>query len=350
MRWLSVLLLAALASCGSKEGFGLGAIDVLSAGVVNDPANKTLRFDLLRFGLSKFCQEMQKRGVPLKVADAQPVVGRFFATSCQSQVFEDSRQSLVVRFAGRGYTWTNVTGRVGFETEGLVEYAPDFRMHNGAMYIYFQPQNVRESRFRTTLVESTLARAAGGLTGVNPNQMGLQIMDAQLKRGFTVIRYGGSGQMDFAMGLLPEGQTPSRPFQVQHVTHLMLENDRTEIQPGQQDYIGGFKIESEDEALYLTLKLEGAAAVDVLVVPKAAGDGMLARYTAAGGPSIVQGAPLSEPLLTGQAWQRYVALAPGTYFLVIDHSAFLGRVAPQPRLLDTGTARVDYLIQRGARP
>ena len=350
MRWLAVLLLAALASCTSKEGFGLGAIDVLSAGVVNDPANKTLRFDLLRFGLGKFCQEMQKRGVPLKLADGQPATGRFFATSCQSQIFEDERQSLVVRFAGHGYTWSQVTGRIGFETDGLVEYAPDFRMHDGAMYIYFRPQNVSDSRFRTTLVESTLARAAGGLTGVNPNKLGLQIMNAQLKRGFTVIRYGGAGQMDFAMGLLPEGQRPFRPFHRQQVTHELLDNDRTEIHAGQQDYVGGFEIEDEDEALYLTLRLEGTPAVDVLIVPKAAGSGMLSRYTTTGGPALVQGVPLSEPLLAGQPWQRYVALPPGGYYLVIDHSAYLGQVAPAQTVLDNSPARVDYLIQRGSRP
>jgi hypothetical protein len=51
-----------LAGCGNQESLGVSALSVVSAGVVNDPANKSLRFDLLKFGLERFCIEMQRRG------------------------------------------------------------------------------------------------------------------------------------------------------------------------------------------------------------------------------------------------------------------------------------------------
>src|SRR5262245_29023744 len=72
---LSALLLGA---CGNQESLGVSALSVVSAGVVNDPANKSLRFDLLKFGLERFCVEMQRRGAPLKLSDSEPVLGRFF--------------------------------------------------------------------------------------------------------------------------------------------------------------------------------------------------------------------------------------------------------------------------------
>jgi hypothetical protein len=40
--------------------------------------NKSLRFDMLKFGLDSFCHEMLKGGAPLKMADDEPVIGRFF--------------------------------------------------------------------------------------------------------------------------------------------------------------------------------------------------------------------------------------------------------------------------------
>ena len=82
---------------------GDSSLRVLGAGVVNDPANKSLRFDMLKFGLDRFCDEMMKAGAPLKLSDQEPVLGRFFAESCQSQVLdEEARKSFVVQYTGKG--------------------------------------------------------------------------------------------------------------------------------------------------------------------------------------------------------------------------------------------------------
>jgi len=95
--------LGLLGGCGSRESMGDSSLRVLGAGVVNDPANKSLRFDMLKFGLDRFCDEMMKAGAPLKLSDQEPVLGRFFAESCQSQVLdEEARKSFVVQYTGKG--------------------------------------------------------------------------------------------------------------------------------------------------------------------------------------------------------------------------------------------------------
>src|SRR5688572_17032416 len=87
-------LAAGSLGCPKSETLGASAVTILGSGVVNNPSNKSLRFDILKFGLERFCFEMLRRGAPLKMADDQPVIGRFFAESCTSQVIDDeSRKS-----------------------------------------------------------------------------------------------------------------------------------------------------------------------------------------------------------------------------------------------------------------
>src|SRR5688572_8428615 len=96
-RWFVLGL--ALVGCPSREGLGRGSMSVVGAGVINDPENKSLRFDMLKFGLESFCTEMTKGGAPLKLADDQPVVGRFFANACQTQTLdEEARKSFILQY------------------------------------------------------------------------------------------------------------------------------------------------------------------------------------------------------------------------------------------------------------
>jgi hypothetical protein len=350
---LGLLLLLALppAGCGGQEQLGFGAMNVLSQGVINDPANKTLRFDLLRFGLERFCFEMQQRGVALKLRDGEPVAGRFYATSCQSQLLGDAdRQTIAIRYAGTGYGWTNLTGRMGFEAQGFVELAPDFRMHGDAMYIYFRPQNVDANTFRTTLVESQVAGAGMAALQINPDQVGKELVTGQLRRGFTVIRFSERGETDFGMGLIAPGQRPFRPFEIVASTKRTLDNDRTELHSGQQDYIGGFAVEGDDQAITLTLTLDGAPAVDVILLPQLRAQTLLQQYTTQPGPARTQSVPFSAVLGPAQRWQRTIPVPSGIYFLLLDHSDAVGQAAPPQAALDDRAARVDYLIQVGDRP
>jgi hypothetical protein len=342
---------ASLSGCPSREKLGTSALAVLGPGVVNNPANRSLRFDILKFGLDRFCFEMTRRGAPLKLSDDQPVLGRFFADSCQQQVLDDeTRKSLVVRYSGKGWGWTNLSGRIGFHSAGLIEYSPDFQLHEGAMYVYFRPRKIDATSFETRMVESGVARVGMAVTGLDPNQLGKQIVESQLRRGFTVIRYDSEGETDFGLGIVPTGQKPFKPFTIQSSEHVALSNDRTEVHTNQQDFIGGFEVTDDDQALYLTYLLDGAPAVDVFVVPKHVGDQMIEQYVTRPGPaSLIAPPQLDEALAAGSVWKRFVPLTKGFYYVVVDHSSVAGRTSPPANQGDRA-AKVDYLVQLGERP
>jgi hypothetical protein len=355
-RWswfLPTVVLIAASGCASKESFGSHAITVLGAGVINDPANKSLRFDILKFGLDSFCGEMLKGGAPLKFGDDEPVVGRFFADSCESQVLDDeAHKSFIVQYTGKGYAWTNLSRRLGFSSRGVVEYETDFQLSDGAMYVYFRPRQIDGAAFQTTLVES--ARALGGLalSGVNADELGQHIVESQLRRGFTVVRRGAAGDTDFALGLVPTGEQPFKPFEVKRSAKQILANERTEVHSGQQDYVGAFEVKDGNQALYLTVALDGVPNADVLVVPKPVGDTMLDQYLhSAGGASLASPALLDETATQGSGfWQRFVNVEPGRYYVVLDNSSKLGKSAPDSQALDDAAAKLDYLVLLGDRP
>src|SRR6185436_15274705 len=107
------------------------------------------------------------------------------------------------------------------------------------------------------------------------DQLGKHIVESQLRRGFTVIRRNSGGDTDFAFGLVPTGEQPFKPFEVKRTAKQTLANERTEVHTGQQDYVGAFEVKDSNQAIYLTATLDGAANVDMLVVPKPVGDTML---------------------------------------------------------------------------
>lgn len=336
-------LLLANPGCARREAL----VGVVGRGVVNDPRNKSLRFDLLKFGLDQLCRVMTRQGIPLRMRDDEPVSGRFFADTCGSQVIdEQDRQSLVLQYSGRGYAWTAVTGRVGFTSAGIVEYAPDFQLHAGAMYVYFRPRGVTAANVQTLLIESGAATTTMTTLGVDANRAGGAILRGQLERGFTVIRIGAEGESRFGPGYIPRGELPTTPFTVERSRHLTLVNDATEVHPGQQDYVGGFEIERRGQALHLTASLEGTPAVDLLVVPKGYGDQMVGRYVSSPGPAAPGAPPVFEDVLVaGQPYRRTIPLPPGLYYLVLDNSAEIGRTVSDGS--GARAAKIDYLVQIG---
>lgn len=325
----------------------MSSMAVLGSGVVNDPANRSLRFDMLKFGLDQFCEEMLKGGAPLKLADDQPVTGRFFASSCQSQILdEDTRKSFIVQFQGKGYVWGNPLGRVGFTAAGLVEYATDFQRHEGALYVYFRPRLVDATAFQPVMVESSAAQTALTAVGVNPAELGKRVVDGQLRRGFTVIRWSERGDTEFGMGVIELGERPLHPYQVQTEKRVLF-NERTELRPGQQDFVGAFVVEDDDQALYLTLSVDGVPAADALVVPQAVGDTLVDAYVKTPGAQPLAGQSLlDEVVSTGTLTKRYVAVPAGRYYLLLDHSDRAGRTTPS----GTSAAKIDYLVLTGDVP
>jgi hypothetical protein len=124
-------------------------------------------------------------------------------------------------------------------------------------------------------------------------------------------------------------------------------NERTELRPGQQDYVGAFAIEDDDQALYLTISVDGAASVDALVVPQAVGDTLVDAYIKTPGAQPLAGqALLDEVVQPGGLTKRFVAVPPGRYYLLLDHSDRAGRSAPS----GTSAAKVDYLVLTGDVP
>ncbi|MBN2195127.1 MAG: hypothetical protein JW751_20080 [Polyangiaceae bacterium] len=345
--WLTGTLAVAstTAGCTGKESL----VTVVGPGVVNDPRNRTLRFDILQFGLSQLCREMRVMGVPLQMRDDEPVSGRFFADTCGSQVIdEDERQSLVLQFSGRGYAYSSITRRVGFTASGVVEYSPDFQLHDGAMYVYFRPRNVTAAEVQTVLIESGAAASTITKLGVNANEVGSAVVRAQLQRGFTVIRRNANGEVAFGLGFVPEGEVPFVPFMVERSAHLTLANGTTEVHSGQQDYLGGFEITKKRQALHVTATLDGAAAVDLFVVPKAYADQMTGSFVTQPGPAALTAPPVfEEPLVAGPQYRRTIPLPVGIYYLVIDNSAEVGRTAPSGGPTDDRAAKVDFLVQLG---
>lgn len=335
-------------ACGNREAMGVSAMSVVSAGVTNDPSNKSLRFDLLSYGMDRFCVEMRRRGAPLKLSDHEPVLGRFFADGCSAQVIDNAdRQSVVVRFSGKGYAWTNLTGRIGFASTGLVEYAADFQLHDAGMYIYFRPRSVGQATFQTLLIESDMARAGLGVTGVDPQAVGKDIIERQLARGFTVIRDSERGEVHYATGLVPVGQRPFEPYRVVESSKVTLDNDRTELHPGQQDFVGGIHVAEGDRRLSLSLALDGAPAVDVFVVPEIDGQTMLQSYvTRAGGAPLPRAPLLDVELRASQESALALDIPAGNYFLILDHGTSAGRSSPSA---GQQAAKIDYLVQLGAR-
>ncbi len=349
---LTALAVALFSPGCSREGVGKGSLSVLGAGVINNPSNKSLRFDLLKFGLDRFCQEMQRGGAPLKLADDQPVIGRFFATSCRSDVIdEERRQSFVVQFEGRGYAWSQPTGRLGFNLRGMTEYAADFQLEGEAMYVYFRPRLVDATAFQTLMVESKVAQTAMQVAAFNADEFGKRVVDGQLKRGFTVIRWSDKGETEFGMGIVPKGSRPFRPFNVQTEDKIVIANERTEVHAGQQDFVGAFGVEDDDQALYLTVTVDGAPNVDALILPKVIAGPLISAYVEKpGATSVPGGAILDESVTQGSVWKRFINVSPGEYYLMLDNSSGAGRSAPASVGFDDRAAKVDYLVLRGERP
>jgi hypothetical protein len=346
------LVCLCLWGCATSDTLGTKSITFVGQGIVNDPKNRTLRFDLLKFGLESFCTEMRKRGVALKLSDEHPVMGRFFAKECQSEIIDDEqRKSLLLRFTGDGYAWTNVTGRLGFSVVALVEYSTDFQMANDqSLYVYFQPKNVQATTYTTKLVEAAQARGAMALAKVDPDRMGRQILSAQLERGFTVIRRDARGETDYGLGLIAVGTTPFVPFQIDSAKRT-LANDRTELHAGQQDFVGGFEVTGNGQALTITALIDGAPSVDVLLISALSGQQLLDRYTTQPGPvTLNEPARLDETIPYGSQWQRTVAVPPGVYRLLFDHSQAVGHSSPPQSGGDDRAVKIDYAVQLGDAP
>lgn len=343
---LSLIVTAGLVGCATKQSGTPSSITVLGPGIINDPTNKSLRFDILKFGIGTFCSEMLKRGLALRLSDDHPVAGRFFGRDCGSEVNErEAMRTFTLKFSGLGYAWSNVTGRVGFEVSAALEVRPDFQIAaDRSMYVYFRTRRFETSQMKIVLVESQMARGAAALTGTDPDRIAREILEAQVGRGFTVIRTDKSGQLDYSIGLMHLGQRPFHPFDVVSPDPT-LANERTEVHSGQQDYLGGFNVVGNDKALSIALKVDGAPSISLAIVSAAAARQLVDDYVHKPGA-----APLNEPprfmqsVAYGSLWKQTVPLSEGTYFLLLERAPGLD-TPPRLAVGDDRAAKVDTLVQ-----
>jgi hypothetical protein len=333
------------ASCGQSS------LSILP-GVVNNPANLSLRREILSYGQRQMCGEMQKRSVPLRLRDDDPATGRFYPTSCLAQ--ELANGHLMVQFGGFGFAWTNLTRRMGFEASAGVEYEQDFLMDGDTMYVYFRPVSTTAAKFTTRLIEQPATVAVGTLPlaqgGAYADALGAQLMKNELARGFTVIRED-DGAVQFGLGIVEKGKRPPEPFQRQGNGKLLLVNERTEVHQNQRDFVGPLQVSGDDEALTITLSVDGAPSVDVLIVPRGPADPWLQSYTTQAAPAPPPSPPrFDDAVPGGMIWRRTLPLPRGLYYLVIDNTATAGRTQPAGQPHDDRAALVSVGIELGDAP
>ena len=343
----AVLRLCAPVFCLSFIGASCGPSAVgLLPGVLNDSHNRTLRRALLNIGMGQICEEIRSRSMPLRLADEEPVAGRFFPTACTSR--ELPTGELYVQLGGHGYVWTDRSLRLGFEASVAVAYDIDFLIaSSGATYVYFRAKASSAPTFITRLVEESqvsMFNRVFGVAGQRPTDgFGAQVMGAQIVRGFTVVR-DPSGGTEFGVGIVPPGTRPQGGFLGLDHDHPILANERVEVHQNQRDFAGPFVV-PEGKQLGLMINETGAAALDVLLVPRAAGDAWLAAYThdrAATPPPVM---PLLDDVVPlGTVYRRTLRLPPGAYYLVLDNTATAGRTSPPVAPRDDRPVVVSYAV------
>ena len=314
-----------MGGCGAcLQRSGQASLGIMP-GVVNDPGNRSLRRGIMRWGLDEFCKELTNRGAPLRLRDEDPVAGRFYARTCTHQELQDG--DVFVQFGGVGYVWTNVSLRLAFEASGAIQYNQDFLMDGSTMYAYFRTKTIASKTFQTTMVERGAAAGTAAIGGF-ANPIAEQVIDQQLRRGFTVIR-DEDGTVDWGLGTVEKGNRPTKPFEVRGDDRLTMMNERTEVHGEQLDFLGPFHVDDDDRALFLNIAIDGVPAVDVMVVAKNTGDQWLDQFVRAPGVPQPPLPPLMSDVVSIRTqWQKVLPVAKGYYYVVIDNSSVVGGVAP----------------------
>jgi hypothetical protein len=175
-------------------------------------------------------------------------------------------------------------------------------------------------------------------------------MSSRLAEGFTAIR-SDSGD-EFALGHYNPPQHPPKPYALEGEDRVMLASETTEIRMGQVDIAGPFNVTEADQALYM--RLHADLATDILLYSRNVIDpwreGLQTGVMLAPPPA----PPIQSFVLAGGLELRQtVPLPPGSYMLVLDHSAKLGQVAPpwSPLgLVGGGSTKVSYAVELGEAP
>lgn len=324
---------------------------VVGCPCIDAPVNASpwLRWKLFAaFGADRVCQEMSKRGAPLRLAEGAPALGRFFPSSCQSTL-DDERRTVTLRFGGDGYAYHPLTGRLSFSTSAVVTYAPDFRMDDGTIYVWFRPSAPPVPTFQIGRAERSPDVVTQMVAPV-ANQLAGSIVASELARGFTVV-HDSSGD-DFSFGMLQPPARPAHPWSTHGSDRLTLENDTVDVHARSAEFLGPFEVDGNGRTLFVRTQVSGPA-VDLAIVPRDVGEVWRRQYEA----ELFVRPPPSPPIVTavaqpGPDLERPVALPRGQYYLVVENSDAFGQVQPPPvlPLVGDAPARVSYLVSLGDTP
>ncbi len=311
-------------------------------------ASPNLRWWLFsNFGVQQLCPEMLKRGAPLKLTPNGNTIGRFFPDSCSHEV-NDPAHTVTVHFAGSGFAWTPIAGRVGFAASAAIEYRMDFYLGENADYIWARTNRILQGPdFKMGAVENKVVDwAARSPVGYLANTFGGQIVSSHLASGFTVVRTGDGDE--FTLGHLTPPERPRKPFDTSEDERYVFMNETTEVQAGQVDFLGPFEVAKAGQSLFLRFRMTGPP-IDVMVMYRGAGD--LWRN------GLQLGAPLGPPgqppitsftLAPGPEQTQRIKLPPGQYYVVLDNSSAVGMVSPPWNPLQSvgsGAAVVSYTAE-----
>jgi hypothetical protein len=181
------------------------------------------------------------------------------------------------------------------------------------------------------------------------SDVGKQLVSGKLGEGFTVVQ-DNHQNLDFTLGLLPEGQKPQHPFDVHGEGRIRYESGRSEVHQNQRDFIGPIEITDAGRALYIDGTLDGLPALDILVMRKEDAEVALGLYY-----NYPQAGPLdasvlySDVITTGRPYSQAFKVPKGSYYVVLDNTPSAGQVAPPPvvTLLDDHVGAVSYAIAIG---
>ena len=312
-------------------------------------ASPELRWWLFsNFGASKICPEMLKRGVPLKLPQfGTASIGRFFPSQCHVRV-DDGRKAILMTASGTGYVMLPFTRRVGFSVFMGVEYLPDFRLEDDAMYVWGKfGRFTSQPDMRIMGVENpALNLATQTPFGTVANIIGNGLVASEIGRGFTVVRREDGD--DFTLGHLEPPEKPKRHFKPGE-GRTLLESNQTSIYTRSRDYLGPFEVPGPNMSLFLRAKIEGAP-VSYAIVERSVGETWRRQYETAQPLGPPPGVVLGQGQLAPGSAETNVGFPvnPGFYYIVVENLAppsLLNAVMP----VGEQVAYMSYSVEVGDR-
>ncbi len=302
------------------------------------------------FGASKVCPEMLASGVPLDMpALGSASVGRFFPNGCTVKV-DDERKVMTVSLSGTGYVNLPVARRVGFGLTATVEYLPDFRLEEDALYVWGRfGRFVAQPDLRILGAENALVSLATQTPLGNVAQViGNGIVASEIGKGFTVVRQDDGDA--FALGHIEPPAKPRRELPVGK-DHVVLASHVTAVRSGARDYLGPFRVEDKEATLFFAARVQEAPVV-FTVLERSVGEAWRRSYE--------QGQPMGPPpgpvvgqgTLSPNASRFPFAVTKGSYYVVVENAnANAAPLAPLGVPLPTGetVANVAYNVEVGPR-